>query len=59
MNIFLKWFEKPSQKIGFEDMKYVIDNSLHYLIINTLPTNEQTCLIKNTISYSNMKSMLT
>jgi hypothetical protein len=58
MNIFSKWFEKPPQKIGFEDMKYVIDNYLQYLIINTLPTNEQSCLIKNTISYDIEESTL-
>jgi hypothetical protein len=58
MNIFSKWFEKPSQKIGFEDMKHAIDNSLQYLIINTLPSNEQSCLIKNTISYDIEESTL-
>jgi hypothetical protein len=43
------WFEKPMQKIGFEDVKYAIEHPLHYLIINTLPANEQKCLIKNTL----------
>lgn len=43
------WFEKPIKKIGFEDVKYAIDHSSQYLIINTLPAFEQTCLIKNTL----------
>lgn len=43
------WFEKPVCKIGFEDVKYAIDNPSYYLIINTLPASEQSCLIKNTL----------
>lgn len=44
------WFEKPIiNKIGFEDVKYAIDHSHHYLLINTLSASEQRCLIKNTL----------
>jgi hypothetical protein len=45
------WFEKPINKIGFEDVKYAIEHSSLYLIINTLPASEQRCLIKNTLPY--------
>ena len=58
MHMFSKLFEKPFVKIGFEDMKYAIDHSTDYLIINTLPSNEQHCLIKNTISYDIEESTL-
>ena len=36
------------KKINFEDMQTVIKNPEIYLIINTLPPSEQTCLIVNT-----------
>ena len=36
------------KKINFEDMQTVIKNPEVYLIINTLPPSEQTCLIINT-----------
>jgi hypothetical protein len=37
------------QKINFEDIQSVIKNSDSYLLINTLPSLEQNCLIINTI----------
>jgi len=43
------WFEKPINKIGFEDVKYAIEQTSHFLLINTLPASEQRCLIKNTM----------
>ena len=36
------------KKINFEDMQTVIKNPEIYLIINTLPSSEQKCLIVNT-----------
>ncbi len=43
-------FKINIKKIGFEDMKNVIDNIIgNVLIINTLPSNEQNCLIKGTL----------
>lgn len=38
------------KKINFEDVQTAIKNSELYLIINTLPINEQQCLITNTCS---------
>ena len=43
------WFEKPINKIGFEDVKYAIEHPSQYLLINTLSASEQRCLIKNTL----------
>jgi hypothetical protein len=40
-----------SNKINFEDVQFAIRNPNIYIIINTLPSNEQSCLIKNTLSY--------
>lgn len=38
------------KRINFEDMEYAVQNN--YIIINTLDSNNQKCLIKNTISPS-------
>lgn len=38
-------------KINFEDMQHAIKNK--FIIINTLPTIEQDCLIKGTININN------
>ncbi len=37
------------KKINFEDMQIVIKNTELYLLINTLPLNEQNCLILGTL----------
>lgn len=39
-----------SQKINFEDMQSVCKKYESYILINTLPDTEQTCLIRNTIT---------
>jgi hypothetical protein len=39
-----------SQKINFEDMQKVCKNHESYILISTLPENEQNCLIINTIN---------
>ena len=37
-------------RINFEDMQYALNSHPKYIIINTLPENEQQCLIKHTIT---------
>jgi len=49
MYMLSRFFGEPSKKIGFEDVKYVIDHPTQYLLINTLPASEQRCLIKTTL----------
>ena len=39
-----------TQKINFEDMQYAQKQSQQYIIINTLPLNEQSCLIQGSIN---------
>jgi uncharacterized protein YlaI len=46
------------KKINFEDMQTVIKNPEIYLIINTLPPSEQTCLIINTILAIDEENMI-
>jgi hypothetical protein len=43
------WF-RPSVKIGFDDVVHAIRNPTTFIIINTLPSSEQECLIQNTVS---------
>ena len=40
-------------KISFEDVRYLQKNNEKCLIINTLPENEQDCLIKRTVDIVN------
>ena len=49
-----QWFTgntKPkTNKISFEDIQWILkQNNNKYLLINTLPKNEQKCLIQKTI----------
>ena len=43
-------FQSSIQKINFEDVQYICNNTEIYLLINTLPEFEQKCLIKGTIN---------
>ena len=47
-NVF-NLFNKKFDYISFEDLQNIIDNN-SYILINTLPSNKQECLIYNTIS---------
>jgi hypothetical protein len=49
--MFSGFFKKTYQKISFEDLQFAIKYPGDFLIINTLPTSEQDCLIKNTLSF--------
>jgi hypothetical protein len=46
------------QKINFEDMQTIYKNPDSYILINTLPEAEQTCLIRNTISPQQEESLM-
>ena len=49
--MFFNFFKNEEKiiKIGYEDMLYGLKYTEQYLIINTLPPNDQECLIKNTL----------
>jgi len=49
---------KEKNKINFEDMQKVLRCPEQYILINTLPDNEQKCIIKNTISTSMEEKMI-
>ena len=46
------------RKINFEDMQTVTKNPEIYLIINTLSTKDQQCLIRNTISIEQEETII-
>ena len=47
------------KKVNFEDIKSIISNSRNeYILINTLPLQEQNCLIKNTIQCSKEEGII-
>jgi len=49
---------KKEKKINFEDMQKIIKYPTQYILINTLPQQEQTCLIKTTISIQTEERMI-
>ena len=49
--MFSGLFQTSYKKINFEDLQHAIKNTNQYIIINTLPSNEQDCLIKSTTPY--------
>jgi hypothetical protein len=46
---FADLFKVPTKLICFEDVLHAINHPNKFIIINTLPSSEQSCLIKNTI----------
>jgi hypothetical protein len=47
--MFTGLFNNPIKKIMFEDIQTAIKTPNKYILINTLPSSEQNCLIVNTI----------
>ena len=56
--MFSNLFRNNIQKIGFEDIQSMYKNPEKYILINTLPINQQECLIYNTISYEKEEALL-
>ena len=46
------------QRINFEDIQYAIKNKNKYVIINTILSSEQDCLIPNKIDIKNEESII-
>jgi len=46
------------QRINFEDIQYAIKNKNKYVIINTISSCDQDCLIPNTIDIKNEESII-
>ena len=57
MNILKKWFSTSIKKIGFEDIKYAVCHK-EYLVINTMDSQSQGCLIYGTVSLGEEEAIL-
>ena len=49
--MFSNFFKKKYNKLSFEDIQFVMQNTCQFILINTLHVSEQECLIKDTISH--------
>lgn len=48
--MFSNWFLKKSdEKVGFEDVLYATQHRDLYILLNTMPPSDQTCLISGTL----------
>jgi hypothetical protein len=56
--MFSGFFNTSLKKVTFEDIQYAIKNKDQYILINTLPIDEQGCLIMNTVLYSMEERMI-
>lgn len=45
-------------KINYEDVLYVLKNKETHILINTLPNNEQECLLPNTIDITKEENLI-
>jgi hypothetical protein len=50
--------QSSSIKINYEDVQYIIKNPEGHMLINTLSTSEQNCLIVNTININNEENIV-
>jgi len=49
--MFSQFFTRVYKKLSFEDIQFALRNTEEFVIINTLPATDQSCLIGNTISH--------
>lgn len=50
--MFSRLFTKTYHKLSFEDVQFGMKHPEQFVIINTLPIQDQGCLIENTIPYT-------
>ena len=56
-NLFLLNSSKLNKKVSFEDVQQIIKDRA-YILINTLPVDEQLCLIKNTVPMDTEENLI-
>lgn len=54
---FLQKTDNCIPKVNYEDVKLSINNSM-YLLINTLPNHEQSCLIYDTVNFAHEEQII-
>jgi len=50
--------QTSSIKINYEDVQFIINNPEGHLLINTLPSSEQNCLILKTMNINNEENII-
>lgn len=50
--------KRPIKYANFEDVHYAIKNPTICIIINTMPVNEQNCLIRSTVFYDREENLI-
>ncbi len=56
--MFSQLFTRVYKKLSFEDIQFAIRNKGEFVIINTLPVTDQSCLIENTITHVEEEQIL-
>jgi hypothetical protein len=56
--MFSIFFKKKHQIVSFEDIQFVIQHPAHFILVNTLSTTEQTCLIPSTLDSSREETVI-
>jgi hypothetical protein len=56
--IWNRFFKTTYRRISFEDVQFSISRGDEFLLINTMPLSEQTCLIKGTIAIDREESII-
>ena len=56
--MFSQFFTRVYKKLSFEDIQFAMHNKEEFVIINTLPVTDQSCLIGNTISHVDEERIL-
>ena len=56
--MFSQFFTRVYKKLSFEDIQFAIRNRGEFVIINTLPVTDQSCLIENTITHVEEEQIL-
>jgi hypothetical protein len=56
--MLLGFFNTSIKKVTFEDVQIIIKNKDRFILINTLPLDQQNCLIINTVNYDMEEKMI-
>lgn len=61
--MFASWFptiipQSQQRRVGFDDVLLALQQPEKYMLINTLPVHEQSCLIRSTVSIADEESLM-
>tara|TARA_B100000902_G_scaffold44624_1_gene52247 strand:- start:5249 stop:5680 length:432 start_codon:yes stop_codon:yes gene_type:complete len=56
--MFSRLFQTTYNKLSFEDIQFAIIHSDQFILINTLMTTDQSCLIRGTVPYNKEEELI-